>query len=76
MIADIENVFLNIAISPEYRDYLRFFWVDNIRGEGPNIITLRFARLVFGLTCSSAILNAVLYQHLTQYSTVDPSCIT
>ena len=50
MIADIEKAFLNIAISPEHRDYLRFFWVDDIRSESPNIVTLRFARLVFGLT--------------------------
>ena len=70
MIADIEKAFLNIAISPEHRDYLRFFWVDDIRSESPNIVTLRFARLVFGLTCSPAILNAVLHQHLTQYSTI------
>ena len=76
MIADIEKAFLNIAISPEHRDYFRFFWVDDIRSESPNIVTLRFARLVFGLTCSPAILNAVLHQHLTQYSTTDPSFVT
>ena len=76
IIADIEKAFLNIAISPEHRDYLRFFWVDDIRSESPNIVTLRFARLVFGLTCSPAILNAVLHQHLTQYSTIDPSFVT
>ena len=76
MIADIEKAFLNIAIAPEHRDYLRFFWVDDIRSESPNIVTLRFARLVFGLTCSPAILNAVLHQHLTQYSTIDPSFVT
>ena len=76
MIADIEKAFLNIAITPEHRDYLRFFWVDDIRSKSPNIVTLRFARLVFGLTCSPAILNAVLHQHLTQYSTIDPSFVT
>ena len=31
---------------------------------------------MFGLTCSPAILNAVLHHHLTQYSTVDPSFVT
>ena len=76
MIADIEKAFLNIAIAPEHRDYLRLFWVDDIRSESPNIVTLRFARLVFGLTCSPVILNAVLHQHLTQYSTIDPSFVT
>ena len=76
MIADIEKAFLNIAISPEHRDYLRFFWVEDIHNTNPNIITLRFARLVFGLTCSPAILNAVLHHHLTQYSTIDPTFVT
>ena len=76
MIADIEKAFLNIAISPEHRDYLRFFWVEDIHNTNPSIITLRFARLVFGLTCSPAILNAVLHHHLTQYSTIDPTFVT
>jgi hypothetical protein len=76
MIADIEKAFLNIAISPEHRDYLRFFWIDDIHDTSPNIVTLRFARLVFGLTCTPAILNAVLHHHLTQYSTIDPTFVT
>ena len=76
MIADIEKAFLNIVIAPEHRDYLRFFWVDDIHDTSSNIITLRFARLVFGLTCSPAILNAVLHHHLMQYSTIDPTFVT
>ena len=31
---------------------------------------------MFGLTCSPAILNAVLHQHLVQYSTIDPTFVT
>ena len=76
MIADIEKAFLNIVITPEHRDYLRFFCVDDIHDISPNIITFRFARLVSGLTCSPAILNAVLHHHLTQYSTIDPTFVT
>ena len=76
MIADIEKAFLNISISPEHRDYLRFFWIDDIHSSSPNLVPLRFARLVFGLTCSPAILNAVLHHHLTQYSTIDPIFVT
>ena len=64
MIADVEKAFLNVAISSEHRDYLRFFWIDDIHEANPNIITLRFARLVFGLTCSPAILSDVLHHHL------------
>ena len=74
MIADMENAFLNIAITSIYvfyRHSLRFLWIDDIRSESPNIVTLRFARLVSGLTCSLAILNAVLHHHFTHYSTND-----
>ncbi len=76
MIANIEKAFLNIVIAPEHQDYLGFFWVDDIHDTSPDIITLRFARVVFGLTCSPAILNAVLHHHLTQYSTIYPTFVT
>ena len=76
MIANIEKAFLNIVIAPEHQDYLGFFWVDDIHDISPDIITLRFARVVFGLTCSPAILNAVLHHHLTQYSTIYPTFVT
>lgn len=57
MIADIAKASLNIdVLAPEHRDYLRFLWIDDIHSANPNM-TLRFATLVFGLTCSTAMLN-------------------
>ena len=76
MIADIEKVFLNRAITPEHRDYLRFFWIDDINEANLNIITLSFARLVFELMCSPGIFNAILHHHLTQNTTADPTVVT
>ena len=31
--ADIEKAFLNVAISPEHRDYLRFLWMNDPSSE-------------------------------------------
>ena len=63
--ADIEKAFLNIAISPEHRDYLRFLWVR----------PLRFTRVVFSLTSSPFILNATIKHHVSQYTTSDPEFV-
>lgn len=42
MIANIEKAFLNIATSPEHREYLSFSWVYDVRSKRPNILTVRF----------------------------------
>ena len=75
LISDIQKAFLNITIDPEQRDFLRFFWLKNCNAESPEIITLRFTRLVFGLTCSPYILNATLRHHLNSTMSSDPTFI-
>ena len=67
--------FLNIAISPEHRDYLRFLWINDPSSEDPHIQVLRFTRVVFGLTSSPFILNATLKHHVNQYAYVDPDFV-
>jgi len=69
LIADIEKAFLNISINPTQRDLLRFLWIKDSNAENLDIITMRFTRLVFGLTCSPYILKAKICHHLE--STVD-----
>ena len=64
LIADIEKAFLNISINPTQRDLLRFLWIKDSNAEHLDIITMRFTRLVFGLTCSPYILNATIRHHL------------
>lgn len=61
-----------ISISPEDRDALRFFWVDDIAKDVPEIIVLRFARVVFGVSSSPFLLNATLDHHIQKYEPVDP----
>ena len=67
IIADIEKAFNQIVIDECDRDYLRFLWFDDISKAKPNIVEYRFARLVFGLTPSPAILNGVIQSHLTRF---------
>ena len=69
--ADIENVFLNIEIDPEHRDFLRFLWIDDLDKENPEVMVMRFARVVFGVSSSPFILNATIRHHLNTCLPVD-----
>ena len=60
IIADIEKAFLMISVAEPDRDYLRFFWVDSVSKEQPEIQVLRFARVVFGVTSSPFLLNGTI----------------
>lgn len=75
LIGDLEKAFLNIEINPEERNLLRFLWIDDIKSSNPEVITLRFTRLVFGLVCSPFILNVTLRNHLSKYENTDPSFV-
>ena len=65
--ADIERAFLNVAIAPEHRDYLRFFWVDDILTDNPQLVIMRFTRVVFGVNSSPFLLNGTIRHHLNSY---------
>ena len=75
LIGDLEKAFLNIEVVPEERDFLRFLWIDDINSSNPEILTLRFSRLVFGLVCSPFILNVTLRNHLLKYENIDPEFV-
>ena len=72
LVADIEKAFLNIEIDEVDRDCLRFLWVDDIHSENPEIQIFRYNRVVFGVSSSPFILNAVLRQHLESFNDTDP----
>ena len=61
-----------IGITEKDRDVLRFLWIDNIESQNPNVIELRFARVVFGISSSPFLLNATLQHLLEQQRDVDP----
>ena len=75
LIGDLEKAFLNVEVNPAERNLLRFLWVDDINSPNPEVITLRFTRLVFGLVCSPFILNVTLRNHVTRYENIDPESV-
>ena len=69
LVADMKQVFLEINIAEEHRDYLRFIWHQEFN-LNENII-LRFKRIVFRLTCSPFLLNATVKLHLEKFLSID-----
>ena len=66
LMSDIKQAFLQIQIDTEHRDFLPFLWYNHIRTNFlPSV--LRFTRLVFRLSSSPFILNAIVKLHLSQY---------
>ena len=65
--SDIEKAFLMIAIDPSDRDVLRFLCVEDIQAFEPKVITYRFGRVVFGITCSPFLFNATLKRHVESF---------
>ena len=45
---------------------VRFLCYEDIYEENPKLVTLRFSRVVFDLTCSSFLLNRTISAHLEQ----------
>ena len=49
---DIEKAFLMVSVDERDRDSLRFLWVSDPDIEPPELMTLRFTRVVFGVSSS------------------------
>ena len=75
LVADIEKAFLTIAMAPEDRNVLRFLWVDDISKQVPEVVVLRFTRVVFGVSSSPFLLNATIRHHMENYSTAFPEFV-
>ena len=68
ILADIKQAFLNVEISKEHRDFLRFLWYENVNSESDaKLIVYRFLRVVFGVTSSPFLLNGTIMHHLFKY---------
>ena len=72
LISDIQQSFHNIKTGESHEDVLRFLWYDNILNDEPNIITYRFARLLFGLTSSPFILISAIDLHMKKFENLSP----
>ena len=73
--ADVEKAFLMISVSPQDRDALRFLWVNDIHKKTPEIVVFRFTRVVFGVSSSPFLLNAMIKHHLERYKKEFPEFI-
>ena len=75
LIADIEKAFLQVQINPNDRDVLRFLWFDDVTKDKPIVVQYRYCRLVFGLTCSPAILAETIKYHVSQFRSTYPEVV-
>ena len=75
IMANIEKAFLMVGVDPPDRDFLRFLWVKDPLKLPYEVIHFRFTQLVFGLRPSTAILGAVLSQHISQYCSKQPEIV-
>ena len=75
LVADIEKAFLMISVAPNDRDVLRFLWLNDVFQENPDIVKLRFTRVVFGVSPSPFLLNAMIKHHLEKYSISHPELV-
>lgn len=60
VVSDIEKAFLQIGLSQKDRNYLKFLWID----KDLSLKVYRHARVVFGISSSPFLLNAVIDYHL------------
>ena len=68
IVADVKQAFHQIEIVKEHRDFLRFLWFEDIL-YNQETITLRFKRVIFGLTYSPFLLNGNYKRTLTKVLT-------
>ena len=67
LIADVEKVFHQVAIDETQRDYLRFLWLKDIETDNPELLVLRFCRVIFGVNASPFLLNGTIKHHIEKY---------
>jgi len=75
LVGDIAKAFLNIEVNESDRNCLRFLWLKDIDAKEPEIMVLRFNRVVFGVSSSPFLFNAVLRYHLSSFEDVDPEFV-
>ena len=50
LVSNIKQAFLQVEMAEEHRDFARFLWFMDINETPSKITSLRFTRVVFGLT--------------------------
>ena len=73
--ADIEKAFLMVSVAEKDRNMLRFVWINDITKDDPKIIPLRFKRIVFEVSSSPFLLNAIIRHHLKKHVSKMPDTV-
>jgi hypothetical protein len=79
IVSDITQAFLQLALDEKDRDLTRFFWYKITQdSEGhyhttDEVMTYRFTRLTFGLTCSPFLLSAAVREHADRHKVPFPT---
>ena len=68
----VTKAYLQLFVFSPPRDFLRFMWFDDVEKDYPEIIKMRFLRVIFGATCSQHLLNSVVWKHNSRYKGEDP----
>ncbi|XP_022810145.1 uncharacterized protein LOC111347153 [Stylophora pistillata] len=74
-IEDTEKAFLNVSVAENNRNVLRFLWVDDIKKKRPEVVVVRFSRVIFGVSSSPFLLNATIKHHMERYEEDDPEFV-
>ena len=61
-----------VSINERDRHSLHFLWTLNSEDNEPEIVTLRFVRVAFGVASSPFLLNATIKHHMELYRDCDP----
>ena len=70
---DVRRAFLQVQMRETERDALRFHWITNETAK--QVETLRFTRVVFGLSPLAFLLNEVIQQHLENQLSTYPDAV-
>ena len=67
LVGDIKQAFLQVEIAEEHRDFVGFLWFKDINETPRKITSLRFTRVIFGLTSGPFLLNRTIKIHVSKY---------
>ena len=77
VLADIKQAFLNVEVSTEHSDYLRFLCYDDVASENEaKPIIYRLLRVAFDITSSTSLLNCSIRLHFKKFVESDQKFIT
>ena len=74
ILADVNQAFLNVEVSAEDRDFLRFLWFD-MKCEEEHIVKYSFLMVVFRIISSPYLLNGTIKNNLEKYRLTDEELV-